>query len=39
MGAKGINMAKDFIGKWKIGDTVTGYEDDQQQTEGKMILE
>jgi CheY-like chemotaxis protein len=32
-------MAKDFIDKWKKGETVIGYEDDQQPTEGKMILE
>jgi CheY-like chemotaxis protein len=32
-------MAKDFIDKWKKCETVIGYEDDQQPTEGKMILD
>jgi CheY-like chemotaxis protein len=31
-------MAKDFIGKWKKGETDIGYEDDQQPAEGRMIL-
>jgi CheY-like chemotaxis protein len=32
-------MAKDIFGKWKKGESAIGYEDDEQQLEGKMILD